>query len=177
MRTSRLSPGALVIVVLLGGLAGAVLAQSEDTSAPEISTVTGNRLTLELDGSTAVHPDGDPDQYHGLVAIETLTWSDPRLPSDMRSVLNLTADRVMTGAVRLDGPEGSWNGTWEAFAHEDGTGEGMLRLTGADAYDGLIAFLHGYTDDASCVECMRYDGIIFEGQMPPMPEPVEAAAE
>lgn len=175
MRTIQLSVAGAVIVVLLGGLAAAAAAQSGEATEPEVTTVSGNRLTVELDMSEVEH--SDDGWTRGLIAIETHTWSDSRLPADMRSRLNLTAGRVIVGAVLLEDPDGSWSGTWEAFARDDGSGQGMLRLTGSGAYDGLIAFLQASTDDGNCVECLEYEGIIVEGEMPPMPELLEPIGE
>ena len=171
----RMWAAGAAIVVLLVGSAGVAVAQSEEASGPEVTAVTGNRLTLELDDSEEVV--SEEGWTRGLVAIETHSWSDPRLPGDARSVLNLTAGRVLNGAMLLEGPDGSWNGTYEAFSHDDGSGQGMVQLTGHGAYEGLIAFLHLYTDDSDCVECLQYDGIIVEGEMPPTPDPVEPTAE
>lgn len=163
MRTLRLSLVGTVTLTLFT-LTASVTAQSE--AVPEVTAVTGQRLTLCLDQSHVAHV---VDGWQGLIARETYAWSDPRLPVDMRSTLNLTADRVITGATVLDGPDGTWTGTWEAFSSDDGSGQGMLRLTGSGDYEGLIAFLHAYTDDEDCVECLRYDGLIVQAEMPPMP--------
>ena len=172
MRTLRLSPVGTVTLVPLSGFAIAVGAQSDEAaSASEVTMVTGERLATPM-AETEPVAEGGYVRYPQVVV--TYSWSDPRLPTEMRFRMNGVADHVFTGAGLLEGPDGHWSGTWEAFIGEGGRVRGLLRLTGFGAYDGLIAVLHG-TDEQCPFECMMYDGVIVEGDLPPLPEAFEPA--
>ena len=164
MRTLRRSLDAVVMLALLGGLGGAAIAQSDESPGPEVTGVTGERTGIVVEEAERI-PEGAYVRWPE--AAVTYSWSDSWLPTEMRVRMNVVADRVFSGAVLLEDPDGHWSGTWEAFIGEGPRVHGLLRLTGSDAYDGLIAVLHG--SDEQCFGCMDYDGIIVEGSMPPMP--------
>jgi len=81
---------------------------------------------------------------------------------------------VFSRAVRLDGPDGSWAGTARGVAGADGTTQLQYALTGEGAYEGLSAL---FAQDNSGWPTVRFDGWIFEGDLPTMPDPVEPPAE
>jgi len=172
MRTLRLTLAGTVTLALLGGFAVAAGAQSDEAaSASEVTMVTGERLAIPMSEAKPVSAGGYV-RYPQVVV--TYSWSDPRLPTEMRFRMNGVAHHVFTGTALLEDPVGHWSGTWEAFIGEGGRVRGLLRLTGFGAYDGLIAVLHG-TDEQCPFECMRYDGVIVEGDLPPLPEAFEPA--
>jgi hypothetical protein len=179
MRTLRLSLAGAVILALLGGLSVAVVAQADEEQAPTATYVTGG----EVSGSTS-----------GPYVAKEMDWSDPRLPSRMREDFNidehvaihpdgLAMAGQMARTYRLDGPEGAWAGTGRVLGwmtqpiSEDEHSETwveLLTLTGEGAYEGLSATLVRviYEGDIS-----PYEGFIFEGGLPPMPDPVEPTSE
>jgi hypothetical protein len=102
-------------------------------------------------------------------------WSDPRLPSTMVTVMNMDehladTDYALTWARvhRLDGPDGSWLATERGIMDRAG-GDGLLVWTGEGAYAGLSAVLVGKETDMPGGTV--YAGYIFEGDLPPFPEP------
>jgi hypothetical protein len=177
MRTFGSLSMAVASLVLLAGLAGGAAAQDEDAGT-WVTQVTGQRLSLQEDSSDFTyslatgHAEG-----RGLQMSETWRWSDPRLPAAMASELNFDAaaggewpGQVIRGAIRLEGPDGSWSGTQDALALADGSGVGMVLLSGEEAYDGLSAVLLLRTDDPDCVECLEAEGFIYEAALTPLPE-------
>ena len=147
MRTLRLSLVGAVILMLLGGLGGAAMAQEEGQS-PLVTHVTGTIIDTSYDDSMAeiTYAPGDVNHVNGASYAETYVWDDPRLPADKKLILNFVTYpdagarfMVTRTSLRLDGPEGSWVGT----------GVGL----------------------------MYPDGYIFEGEMPQQPDPVEPPAE
>jgi hypothetical protein len=172
MRTLRTTLVGTVVLTLLGGLGGAAVAQSDETPGPEVTAVTGERLTVAPVDETAPRLSEDGFVRWPQVVV-TYSWSDPRLPTEMRIRMNVVANHVFSGAVLLEGLDGYWSGTWEAFIGDGPRVHGLLRLTGHGAYDGLIAVLHG-TDEQGR-DTMSYEGVIVEGDMPPMPEAFDPA--
>jgi hypothetical protein len=155
MRTLRLSLVGVVTLALLGGLGGAAMAQEEEQTATH---VTGRVVSGE--------------------------WSDPRLPPMMTGRMNLDAHWRETDAIlpwasthRLDGPDGAWTVTERGFMEADGA-FALLVLTGEGAYEGLSAMLvevvlEAYTGDDETI----LEGYIFEGGLPPLPDPIAPPAE
>lgn len=80
---------------------------------------------------------------------------------------------VFARAVRLDAPNGAWVGSAHGVAGTDGNLM-LYELTGEGAYEGLSAF---FGQDNSQWPVVRFDGRVFEGEIPPMPEPLEPSAE
>jgi hypothetical protein len=74
----------------------------------------------------------------------------------------------------LRGPEGYWTGTSAGCFDQHGIHHGVEVLTGHGAYDGLLATLHIVSDPES--DTTTAEGLIFPGEMPPEPDPVEPAA-
>jgi hypothetical protein len=190
MRTLRLSVVGMVILALLGAMGGAVMAQDEPAAmeefgrpaeeAPVTAThVTGTPIDHASDDSAVENwtDERGVEHYHGFRASSTDEWSDPRLPSETAMVENYDIYQTDDGsqvvglsAVRLDGPGGSWTGTATSlYSLPDGTGTGLMVLTGEGAYEGLFAVLEG--------DPTGWDGYICEGEMPPMPDPPEPPAE
>jgi hypothetical protein len=178
MRTLKLSLAGTVILVLVCGLAGTVVALDEADGSP-VTHVTGTVVDTFYDDSTGelTYSPGDVHHLSGATYIETNEWSDPRLPAEKEMVLDLTTypyegGRLMItrASIRLDGLDGSWVGTGVGLAYPDGSSQRQDVLVGEGAYEGLFAVL-------SCGTDMGCDGFIFEGEMPPQPQPVEPSAE
>jgi hypothetical protein len=178
MRTLRLPLAGAVSLALLGVLSGAVVGQDEDAGPNAWVTGVGQGMT------------GDPSEVEwsetdsgmsgrGFKVVETVEWSDRRLPSEFRSVGNLHANEVGTvfsTAELWEGPDGDWTGRWTGACDLEDNCWGMTVLTGQRAYEGLSAVIVTMApeDPGSSAQ---YRGFIFEGELPPMPDPVEPIAE
>jgi hypothetical protein len=115
--------------------------------------------------------------------------SDPRLEGTI--TISLSSDRyyypdldvedaptLMRWSVRIETDEGAWQGS-APDAHLPGgltQGWGLFMLEGEGAYEGLTASVWTKLDEASCScwshgpRCMwDVRGLIFEGDMPPVP--------
>ena len=187
MRTMRLSLAGTVILGLLGGLGCAVMAQGEDGAKPvTITPVTGTIIGSLFDDSDeedSVDADG-LGHGRGARLKETFRWDDERLPPVKWSVLDFDMYPnegtgkvwVMSSTIRLDGPDGYWTGTGQWFGPVDSIPEGAAVYTGGQdvlvghgAYEGLMAVM-------GCDRTTVCSGYIFEGELPPLPEPVEPPA-
>ena len=177
MSTLRLSLAGAVILALLGGTGGAVLAQ-DDPMAP--ATVTGS--VRHISGS----PVGDRSSVDGVLrqsgASLTHRWeaSDPRLSGTEAYTKTwdhypLGFDVDATSRV-LENDTGRWVGTGVGLAGVFiNTDTPLLNtatviLHGEGAYEGLTAYLlmeRGASGSAT------FAGAIFPGEMPPVPEPAE----
>ena len=117
------------------------------------------------------------DEALGMRVERQIEWSDPRLPSTMTTVMNFDSyPNAMTWAQthRLDGPDGAWTATERGFMDFSAGSSGLMVWTGEGAYEGLSALLVGVVTDTG--ETL-YEGFLFEGGLPPMPDPVEPTAE
>ena len=182
MRRMQLALAGGAALVLLGGLA--VAAETQDP-------ILDPRVTLVTGKVTATTPDTSDEEWWVEDAIgharvykvsETVEWSDPRLGDGALLSLNFDMYEIsqakqmpVTGSMWLQGPDGHWTGTSTGFCDPAGVCRSMIILTGHDAYDGLFATILN-TGDGESNES-TYQGLIFEGEMPPMPDPVEPSAE
>ncbi len=174
MRVLRLSLVGTIILVLLGGLGGVVMAQDESDEDAAVTHVTGTVTDSVWDDSQLQWT--SPYSGEGMRITETYEWSDPRLPAVKRSVMNFNefpggpspAFLGMT-TCRLEDSVGAWTGGARTMQYVDGRGVGWDVYVGEGAYEGLIAVLQCTSDGC--------EGQIFEGEMPPVPDPVEPSAE
>ena len=123
MRVSRVTIAGTVMLALLGGLGGAAVGQDdEEQETPVTAThVTGTRLSQAFDDSGVEVTVDELGLEHdrGWRIDEKWSWSDPRLPEARTGVWDVVMHgmdedgmvAVWLGAVRLDGPAGSWTGT------------------------------------------------------------------
>jgi hypothetical protein len=168
------------ILALLGVLTMAVVASDEDEDeAPTATYVTGEIIQTQGTGDAEYWEEGGVEHTRGLLHEETIEWSDPRLPSRLLINTNIGSHqpdaRATTSSYRLeDGPDGAWVGTGRSFGGYP-TGEfppvgiTVMTLTGEGAYEGLSAMIANKLEDgASALE-----GYIFEGALPPIPDPVD----
>jgi len=177
MRTLRLSLTGTLILVLLGAVGGAAMAQEPE--APD-AWVTGVGQGMTGDPSEVEWSDtGSGMSGRGLKVVETVEWSDQRLPSEFRSVGNLHAvesGTTFSSSELWEGPDGDWTGRWTGICDLEDNCWGLSVLTGHGAHAGLSAVIVTMApeDPTSSAE---YKGLIFEGELPPMPDPVEPSAE
>jgi hypothetical protein len=181
--------GSLITVALLAGLSVAVAAQPEE-KVPTFTFVTGEVIkdnSPEEDWEEA-RWDGSVGHVLGWQVERSIDWSDPRLPAVMMSRLNYDFYPVgpdllqpMAETYRLDGPDGAWTGTGRGFAMNAMQQDWMVSLSGEGAYAGLSAMLVREVvraDPASDENDHEwFSGYVFEGDLPPMPDPIEPAAE
>ena len=193
MRTLRLPLVGTVILALLAGLSGAVLAQDEeatlDPHRPSFFTLTSGDPLSE---SEWVYSPGlnDSAEFLGLEAVLPVEASDPRISGTWTEVYDFRgweapddtglpfSPSVSSGAVRIDNEDGAWVGTWDAFGSAF-SGAEWIQLQGEGAYEGLTAVIHQTFDFATDVE--TFEGVIVPGVPPDYPEPItvtdEGAAE
>ncbi len=193
MRTLRSTLMGAVILGLLASPSIAVAAQVEG-EMPTVAYVTGRVITdtSPKDDWEETRTDEGPDaivvHVLGWRVERSIDWNDPRLPSEMVSRTNMDMHisrddsvQVFAESLRLDGPDGAWTGTGHAVVIEHGHGaESLIILTGEGAYEGLSAVLvtESVRADPELDEndYTLYRGYIFEGEMPPMPGPIEPSA-
>jgi len=174
MRTLRLSLTGTVILALLGGLGGTVMAQADEGQA-SATYVTGEDT---WDESTA-------EGY-----LSKLEMSDPRASGTFTTTILASAE-YQPGSE----PPGTWPGSeahraWLAIVNDEGrwSGHGGAVyhpdmgwvvdgwLAGEGPYEGLTLYLHAVRDDYS-TPWMDFEGVIFEGPAPPMLGAVEPPAQ
>jgi hypothetical protein len=178
----------IVAVGLLAASALGVSAQSEEPSGP-ITYVTGIRSGSEdvqmpdpvFDADGVMH-------FEDARIVQSIDWSDPRLPATMilRGNTDLYGEEgspnagvPFTGALLLQGDEGSWTGTQVGYMTYDSTLTTQAVLAGQDAYEGLSAILYQSYADAAAQEAdiPSWEGIIIDGELPPYPDTPEPLAE
>jgi len=189
MRTLRLTLVGTIILVLLSGLGLVVYAQSDEGNGP-VTHFTGTRLSSVPDTTDEEWWEEDGIGHARVFRVaETVEWSDPRLPSEKQNVANFDMYNIgefrevpMTGTTLLEGPDGYWSGEFTTYCDAEGACHGMSAVTGHGAYEGLFAIFRDSSPaldpDASSVAMVEtvFEGLIFEGERPPMPDPIEPSA-
>jgi len=192
MRALRLSLVGTVILTLFAGLGVGVAAQDEDET-PTSTYVTGNYI--DSFGTAPEFSELDGVERMRMTSERVVEWSDPRLPSKMATKLDLdsrlgvhpdgpVSSGVRAYTYRLEGPTGAWTGTGRGFSTGGfefyPTEESWLfstelvELTGEGDYEGLSAILVLNTSWGDFVTATyTFEGYIFEGEPPPLPEPIE----
>lgn len=185
----KIRPVIAVISLSLALVAGSVVAvgaQTDTEAADPVAAtfVTGKISTAEQE--TVVEPvettvDGVL-QGRGLRDEgATIESNDPRLTGSITRVLNANVwqgtefSYVRSDQVRIENEAGSWSGPSTTIHHsgagipeDEETDLHTTLLTGEGDYEGLSA--HLVTSDNA------FEGIIFAGEPPPFPEPIEPAA-
>jgi hypothetical protein len=181
MRTLRLSLVGTVILMLLGGLGGVALAQ-DDPMAPAKVTGTwagegGEFEFTPMDGYSlgrAWAPEGST----------TVSASDPRVSgtatTEWWNACYLVGPDdppyypsgcIYWGTQRLDGPDGSWEGSYRGVDDESlGQAFHLLLMEGTGAYEGLSFVAH--VQDPFTGEPVTMTGLIYEGPLPPWEPPL-----
>lgn len=176
MRTLRLAIVGAVGLVFVGTVGAAAQSEAGETAA--VTPVTGTVVEAVWDDSQMEFTSEDGVNYgRGMLITETYEWSDPRLRAVKRSVLNFNSyagegnGRGIMGqtTTRLEDSVGAWTGGALTMQYVDGRGVGWDTYFGEGAYEGLVAVLQCTSEGC--------EGQIFEGERPPMPDPVEPAAE
>jgi hypothetical protein len=182
MRTLRLGLVAGAVLALLGGL-NAVAAAEDEILDPRVTAVTGTRTGMTTDTSEEEWWVEDAIGHARVFkVIEDVEWSDPRLGDGGVLSMNFNMYEIgefkqmpITGTAWAQGPDGDWSGTFTGFCDAAGDCHSINVLTGHQGYDGLFATIRA-SGDGDTGE-FRYEGLIFEGEMPPMPEPVVPPTE
>ena len=176
MRTLRLAMVGAASLMLVGSLGAA--AQSEADEAVLVTPVTGTVIDAVWDESqTEFTIEGGVYYGRGMLITETYEWSDPRLPAVKHSIMNFNSypgegdGRGIMGqtTMRMEDSVGAWTGGAMTMQYVDERGVGWDTYFGEGAYEGLVAVLQCTSE--------RCEGQIFEGERPPMPDPVEPPAE
>jgi hypothetical protein len=152
----RLSLAGAVILALLAGLGGLVLAQTDEER--------GGAFTMRVVDVTDV---GD-----------VIEASEPRLSGtwiQLRTCNALGDSRVCVSSVRLENEGGTWLGRQESIWASSYKADRTV-LEGQGDYAGLTAILD--TGQAFLEDPDRDgQGVVFEGDVPPMPELPEPTTE
>lgn len=153
MRTLRLSLVATVILMVLEGLGGAVVAQDEEALAsagpyPVSSTL---KPVDGFQGATLIVEEG---RYleRGNGTYDTIEMDDDRLSGTLWNLWNIdhfkgrgygSDGEVLVGTIELVNDEGSWVGTMRGYASMDPkTYQLGMELTDTGAHDGYSALLY-----------------------------------
>ncbi len=170
MRTLRLSLAGTVMLVLLGGLSGAVVAQDETRTLAQADGVTGTLVWSGGHGAETV------SLVDGVQRTQDLGWQFRALASDPRvagtfTMLGETRYEfpgpivLAKGPVELVNADGRWFGEWQG-GYERSMGSEMLGfLRGEGAYDGLTYLLHA-EHDLYNTDFVDTQGVIYAGDIP-----------
>jgi hypothetical protein len=186
MRMLRLSLAGAASLALLAGLGVVVVAQDDGASDPGYTLVSGTTTAEQwhADAEQSWEEDGVLHS-RDTVGEWTVEWSDRRLPSKMWHRIDYEGygtdepDGGVTPyatSVLLVDDQGSWVGTGRGVGY--GKGFVQMVLVGQDAYEGLYAIIDRHGTVLPNEHPMRlFEGFIFEGELTPMPDAVEPAAE
>jgi hypothetical protein len=156
--------------VLLGGLGGVVVAQSDDEG---YAYVTGTQTYIEDVTEPTEVQVGDVVQIRRANATYAIEMSDPLVTGTMTTLgieLDVHPDDryALEGLVRLSNADGAWTGT-ETGAYDPTMGWQFVGwLDGMAAYEGLTFFVHGASPDLGD-GVWELEGVIFEGDARPVP--------
>jgi hypothetical protein len=194
MRTLRVSLAGTVILALLSGLGGAVLAQDEEVSTPTV--VTGNATCTFVQEGRVIQIYGEVFRERGYVMECEDTMSDPRVTGTYTNVNNFDyykeLDEVFSwGTSVLEGPTGGWECSYASTSDPSGANDVLVFgvCPGTGEYDGLTyVFQHVVNSppagsppsstvlDGDFGDGTSLFGLIFEGASPVTLEAVEALA-
>ena len=168
MRRLWLSLIGMVILALLGGLAGAVVAQMDADPEAVYFTATGE-MTGTVDGMLSVG-DGLWSWRDGAVTIE-VEASDPRASGTLSGFANAdvdleTGNGIEWGTLRIENAGGTWVGPYTAMEYRPPEGvftatSGMLVGDGDYAGHTMSLWLDWVQNGPGKVH-----GVIFKGQPP-----------
>jgi hypothetical protein len=178
MRTLRLSLVGTVMLALLGGLGGAVVAQEEETwtadwlAAVDEDVFTDGDCTMVVDAARRVSgPGGLGYEVTSLPFICEVTFSDPRLSGTQTTLWNercfVEGGCTNWGTMEIVGSDGTWSGWFTGTEDPQGVTNLYIVLAGSGAYDGLTNIRHASGD---FWQPLTQSGVIYEGAPPPMPE-------
>jgi hypothetical protein len=173
MRTLRLSLIGTVILVLLGGLGGAALAQM-DADADAVYTTLVSLNPVSADTGSVLETDTLYSSRDGtLVGVQE--WTDPRMSGEATTTFHVDVDLdtgqgLMWGTVRLENDGGTWEGPFNGMVYEPPGEDGLYMNAGWMTGDGDYA---GYTfyweehGEQNGGPISTLHGVIYKGE--PMP--------
>jgi hypothetical protein len=149
MRTLRLSLVGTVILVLLGGLGGTVLAQGDEDATVWVKLLEQDDCRMEASPGLFEPGAGLAKRIRDLPLACENTYSDARLDGTQHLLYNEDCYEdgicVGWGTMEVDGSDGSWIGWWHEIDDDETDGEDNVSfhivLTGSGAYEGLTAIL------------------------------------
>lgn len=169
MRTLRLSLVWAVILVLLGGLSGAVVAQMDADPEAVYFTATGEVTELVY----GIESEGESlwSSRDGVWTIE-VEASDPRASGTLSGLYNADVDLetghgIEWGTLRIENAAGTWVGPFTAMEYEPPEGDFMAAsgmLVGDGDYAGYTMSL--WLDVIQQGVVREVHGVIFKGQPP-----------
>jgi len=177
MRTSRLSVVGTVMLVLLSGLRGAVVAQSDEAAGPvthgPMTEVAGTATCPTADlGNTTTDANG-VTHYRGGTFVCTMRTDDPRVSGthtsgewsiDWWGEADLSSGAlVQWGTPRLENAGGAWEGSGSGVYSSDRGDIIAFWYKGTGGYAGL-----GYFELWTGFQPWTIRGLVFPGD-PPIP--------
>ena len=177
MRTLRLSLVGALVLPLLAGLGGVVVAQDEDDGYL-VTQVTGDYQGREGERfapDKTILADGYLIQNRALEEKRFYEWDDPRLPDTLELRFDWDEFRVpgtantayvQWGEATLRDDEGAWEGPFFGTKLPDVDSYNLqFWLDGSGAYEALYAVLS--MDTVRTPMERDIAGLIVEGEMPP----------
>jgi len=171
MRTLRLSLVGTLLLVLLDGLGGAVVAQSGGLDAmtgQSASWVTFIDQSCSVEEATP-EQDGVIQRMRAVRTTCEVTLDDPRVSGTATTLGNYdchaTTGCTTWGTQELVGPDGSWSGSFIGTIDLVFTERATSVWTGTAGYEGLTFIANAI---APLGETPTVVGIIYEGGPPPV---------
>jgi hypothetical protein len=179
MRTLRLSLAGTVMLALLVGPGGAVVAQMDGDPEAVYFTATGE-VTGGVDGLLSV---GDLWSWRDGAVTTEVEASDPRASGTYSSVANADVQNeqgIEWGTLRIENAGGTWVGPYTVMGYESPEGaspptSGML--VGDGDYAGYTMSL--WYDGLRNSPVGKFHGVMFKGQPPAIEvitDPIEVVA-
>jgi hypothetical protein len=169
MRPLRLALAGAVILALLSGLGGPVVAQDDYSRSGMWSTSTDEQNCWNGSPTGYIEQPSGDYQVRGIPVGCDFTSSDPRLSGTWTWDLNedCFADGgcVNWGTVEGVGPDGTWSGWYTGTERPDSMTHMYRVLVGAGDYEGLTRIEHSVGPFAGLPET---HGVTYEGEPPPM---------
>ncbi len=149
MRTLRLSLVGTIILTLIGGLAGSVVAQGDEDGPAWVKLLAQEDCRMEASPGSFEPGAGLAKTIRDLPLACENTYSDARLSGTGHWLYSEDCFEsgicVGWGTMVIDGSDGSWAGWWHEIDDDETDGEDNtsfhIVLTGAGAYEGLTAIL------------------------------------
>jgi hypothetical protein len=156
MEGSRVIVATAIVIGLLAGASVGAVAQGEGAAVAPV----------EFTGHIECGPEVGPNQWQ-----QTATNSEPRLEGTYyysEAYAGEPASAATAGTLRIENPDGAWQGSMVYVYLSDGTGTtGSTVLAGEGAYEGLSAVWEERMLFPRCAADIR--GLLFEGEAPTAP--------
>ncbi len=166
IRTLRRAGLVTAILMLLGGSAGAVVAQEGDQNA-EAAYFGGSSGVPEIvtPPEVTTTPEGVM-QIRGVSGVQANTMDDPRFSGTETWIMNEDhyGDVVgpAWGTSHIENEDGSWSGTFRGILLPDGSATYFGTYVGEGGYEGLSVACVTSTDGISGFggDCVLYPGAV-----------------